>query len=355
MNIIQKCCLLLFILAAGITPVFAQEEEDITTQFSCLNCICKKDVTPAAVMISHVHAAGEWMFSYRYMNMDARGIQQNGTAISNDQVYNQYLMSSDRMRMDMHMLMAMFGFSRKLTLMGMAEYNHSSMNMNAPEGAMHMHPGMNMSTGMEHEMTTSGFGDLSLTAVYSIIQPSFHHLLIAGGLSIPTGSIQTKGGSGSMYPDQRYPYMMQRGSGTWDILPGITYTYERGKGMASSQLYSTIRTGYNSVGYKLGNKIAFNNWVAYRWFNWMSTSLRVEATAAGSIKGADPDLYIYTEPAANPVNYGGQAVFGYAGVNFYFLNRNKIAIEGGLPLYQKLNGIQSTLYTNINFNYSILL
>ena len=354
MNIIQKCCLLLFILAAGTIPVFAQEE-DTTTQFSCLSCLCKKDVTPAGVMISHTHTKGEWMFSYRYMNMNTKGIQQNGTAISNDQVYNQYLMSSDKMRMDMHMLMVMYGLSRRITLMGMTEYNRSSMNMNAPEGAMHMHPGMNMSTGMEHEMTTSGFGDLSFTALYSILKPSDHKLLVSGGLSIPIGSIQTKGGSGSMYPDQRYPYMMQRGSGTWDLLPGITYSYEGYKFMASSQLYSSIRTGYNAVGYKLGNKISFNNWAAYRWFNWMSTSLRVEATIAGSIKGSDPDLYIYTEPAANPVNYGGQAVFGYAGINFYFLNRNKIAVEGGVPLYQNLNGIQSTLYTNININYSILL
>jgi hypothetical protein len=354
MNIIQKCCSLLFMMAAGTMPVLAQEDT-VAAPVVCLSCVCKKDVTPAAVMISHLHQRGEWMFSYRYMSMNARGIQQNGTAVSNDQVYNQYLMSSDKMRMDMHMLMAMYGLGRRITLMGMAEYNRSSMNMNAPEGSMHMHPGMDMSTGMDHEMKTSGFGDVSLTALYGLVYVPYHLVIISGGLSVPTGSIQTKGGSGSMYPDQRYPYMMQRGSGTWDVLPGLTYTFQKNKLMASSQLYATIRTGYNSVGYKLGNKAAFNNWVAYRWFNWMSTSLRAEATTSGSIKGADPDLYIYTEPAANPVNYGGQAVFGYAGINFYFLNRNKIAVEGGVPLYQKLNGIQSTLYTNINFNYSILL
>lgn len=355
MNFIQTCCSLLFLIAATTTTVFAQADSS-TTIPTCVSCVCSKDATPAGVMISHTHSKGEWMLSYRYMTMASKGIQQEGTSITNDQVYNQYLMSSDKMRMDMHMLMAMYGLSNKLTLMTMFEYRFSSMNMNAPEGSGHMHMmnGMMMGNEQMHDMKTSGFGDIVVTGLYSIVNSTNHHVLFSGGLSIPTGSIYNQGDSTSMYPNTRYPYMMQNGSGTWDLLPGLTYTFQKNKFTASTQVYSTIRTGYNNVGYKLGNKIAFNNWVAYRWLNWVSTSFRVEANATGVIDGQDASYYKYNEPTANPYNYGGKTIQASVGVNFYLLKMHRIGAEFGVPLYQKLNGIQSPIYYNANLLYSIM-
>lgn len=352
MNFIKKCCLLLLFIAAGTKTVFAQAD----SSYTCAACCCAKDLTPAGVMISHVHSKGEWMASYRYMNMASRGIQQNGTSISNDQVYNQYLMSSDKMRMDMHMLMAMYGISNKLTMMAMFEYRISSMNMHAPEGSGHAHMMNGVMMGSDEpmkDMKTAGFGDIAVTGLYSIINSTHNHVLFSGGLSIPTGSIQKTGDSTSMYPDIRYPYMMQLGSGTWDVQPGLTYTFQQNKCMASSQVYTTFRTGYNRVGYKLGNKISFNNWIAYRWLNWLSTSIRIEASSTGITQGKDPDFYKYTEPSANPYNYGGEIVQASAGVNFYLWKIHRIGIEAGLPLYQNLNGIQTSMMYNAIVHYSI--
>ena len=351
MNLIKKCSSVLLLLALIAThTVSAQSDSTV----SCVSCICRKDATPAGVMLSHVHSKGEWMFSYRYMNMNTRGMEQNGKSISNEQIYNQYLYSSDRMSMNMHMLMAMYGVNDRLTLMAMLDYKQSSMNMTAPEGSTHIHNGVSMSGSMAHHMKTSGFGDMSLTALYSIINNTKHHVLLSGGVSIPTGSIEDKGESGGMYADKHYPYMMQQGSGTWDVKPGLTYTYKGDKVMASTQIFSTIRTGYNHVGYKLGNELTFNNWVAYELTSWLSTSLRGEVIQIGSIKGNDPSLYAYTEPAANAKNYGGTTAMLYAGINVFFLGNNKIGIEGGLPVYQQSNGIQASAYSNINLVYSIV-
>lgn len=351
MNIIKKCSSVLMIIAL-ITNYTASAQSDST--ISCVSCICKKDATPAGVMISHVHSKGEWMFSYRYMNMASRGMEQNGSSISNDQIYNNYLFSSDRMRMDMHMLMAMYGVNERLTLMAMLEYNQSSMNMFAPQGSNHIHNGVPMSGSMSHDMKTSGFGDASLTALYSIINNSKHHVLASAGLSIPTGSVQIKGNAESMYLNKRYPYMMQQGSGTWDVLPGLTYTFKGDKVMASTQIFSSIRTGYNQVGYKLGNEWTFNNWIAYQLTPWLSTSLRGELIKIGKIKGSDPSFYAFTEPAANPVNYGGTTALLYGGLNTFFLQRNKIGVEVGLPVYQKTNGIQPSHYCTLHLVYSIV-
>jgi hypothetical protein len=349
MNIFNKNVLLCFLAYTIIQSVCAQTDSTI----SCISCICEKDATPAGVMISHVHAKGEWMLSYRYMNMESRGMQLGTSSISNDQIYNQYLMSSDEMSMGMHMLMAMYGISRRLTLMTMFEYNVSKMNMIAPEGSGHVHPGAT-SPSSSHDMSTSGFGDVSVTALYSIINSKKHHVLISGGLSIPTGSIQKTGNASSMYPNKRYPYMMQEGSGTWDVMPGLTYTFKGGNVMASSQILSTIRTGYNSVGYQLGNEVVFNNWVAYQFKKWISSSLRLEAMHVGAMNGYDPDLYTYSEPSANAANYGGTNVSLNLGLNTYFLGSNKIAFEVGVPLYQNSIGIQPSQYYNVHIMYSIV-
>ncbi len=357
MNIIKRCCSLLVCIAMCSQYVSAQSD---STVYTCVSCMCKEDATPAGVMISHVHQKGELMFSYRFMTMGGYGLQNNGTSISNEQVYNQYLMSSDKMRMNMHMFMAMYGLSDKITLMAMFDYNNSFMNMKTPSGVMSMQmpDGTIMSSAqMPDQMKSSGFGDVQLTGLYSLLNNQNHHILVSGGISVPAGSIQTKGDASSMYPGSRVPYMMQQGSGTWDLLPGLTYTFQRNKIMASSQVSAVIRTGYNAVGYKLGNVLAFNDWVAYNWLSWLSTSLRGEFNTMGTMKGYDPGLYIFSEPSANYMNYGSTNVLIHAGVNTYFKTgsvNNKIGIEFGVPVYQKLNGIQNNTSYNATFNYSVV-
>jgi hypothetical protein len=349
MNILKKCNALLLIAMFITQCVSAQTDSTL----SCVACICKNDLAPAGIMISHVHPKGEWMFSYRYMNMASRGMEQNGQSISSNQIYNQYLYSSDRMQMQMHMFMAMYAVSNKLTLMGMFEYDKAAMNMNGLPGMTMNMPGMVMTGNMAHDMKTSGFGDVSLTGLYSLLNSKRNHLLVSGGLSIPTGSIQSKGDAESMSPGIRYPYMMQQGSGTWDVLPGLTYTYKNDKVMASSQVSTIIRTGYNAVGYKLGNEVTFNNWVSYQWFKWFSTSLRGEFIQLGKMNGRDPSYSAYIDPSSNPMNYGGSTAYGYIGANFFFLNRNKVGFEVGLPVYQQTYGIQPKMCSSIHLVYLI--
>jgi hypothetical protein len=44
-------------------------------------------------------------------------------------------------------------------------------------------------------------------------------------------------------------------------------------------------------------------------------------------------------PDADPNNYGGQQLLGLIGVNI-LEGRLTIGVEGGIPLYQYLNGLQ---------------
>ncbi len=324
-------------------------------------CSCKQDLTPSGIMISHVHLKNQVMVSYRFMSMQMSGMLYGSTKVDNDLIFQKYLMSSNNMRMDMHMLMAMYGISNRLTAMGMLNYNVLSMDMSMLEGTSHSHSmaGMDMQTNeMDMKLKTSGFSDIRLHLLYSILNNIQHHILVSGGISIPAGNIYLKGNDKSMYPGQRIPYSMQLGSGTWDILPCVNYLHRNNKISWSTQLSAVLRTGYNSLGYKLGNEIATNNWISFLWLRSFSTSVRIEGTLADHIDGRDKILYLFNEPSCNPLNYGGRKLIGFAGASYNFtkgiLFGNKLGIEYGIPIYQNFNGVQLALNNTINASWSYM-
>ncbi len=310
-------------------------------------CGCaSNDPTPVGVMISHVHAKNEWMISYKYMNMGMNGIISGTAPIDNATVFEKYLYSSDKMRMDMHMLMLMYGITNKISSMVMLNYNVSTMNMNAFTASVHNHSGTGHSDmNSAHTMKTSGISDIKLYMLYGLIKETNYQLLLSTGFNIPVGSINIKGKSDDiMYPDKRYPYTMQMGSGTVDVLPCINYLYQKEKTSFSTQISSVVRTGYNTLGYKLGNEISFGTWFAYQWLNFINSSVRIEGVVTEKITGYDPALYTYNEPSANPFNYGGEKVNCYIGSLFQIkqgvFKNNRLGVEYGIPVYQNMNGIQ---------------
>lgn len=314
-------------------------------------CNCAvEDLSPAGIMLGHEHPKGVWKVSYRYMNMMMGGILSGTTKVDDNFVFNKYIMSPQNMRMDMHMVMGMYGITDRLSVMTMFNYNSISMKMNMLPGSTHVHgSGTHASNSNEMSAKTSGLGDTKLYAVYSVLKSNVHYLLLSGGINLPTGTIQMKGSSDDlMYPSQRLPYMMQMGSGTVDLMPGLTYLMKQNKVSFSAQITSVLRPFYNSLDYGLGNEYALNIWGSYKFFPWVSSSLRVEGTSLGTITGKDAMLFEGMEPSANALNYGGENVTSYLGLNFYFLEKNKLSLEYGMPLYQNANGVQmkqkSTLY-----------
>jgi len=321
--------------------------------------------SPSGIMVSTIHPKGTWMFSYTYMSMMMKDKLVGTTKVDDQYVYNNYLMSPQSMRMDMHMLMAMYGVTDRFNLMAMFNVNIMNMNMNmfSSNGTMTMPDGSVMTTpngSSTMNPTTSGLGDTKLYALYSLLKNNGHFVILSGGISIPTGTINKKGGTDEMmYYGIRLPYMMQCGSGTFDFMPGATYVMKKNKITYSAQLLSVLRPFNNSVGYHLGNELTFNTWAAYQWFPWMSSSVRLESYNCGVIKGSDPQVYTVMEPAANPLCYGGNRVSGYAGINFFitkgWLRNNKFSVEYGLPFYQNLNGLQLSTHSTLFASWTIVL
>ena len=324
--------------------------------FTCnSNCCCSKNLAPTGIMFSHVHKKGEWMLAYNFMQMNMSGLVNGSSNISTNEIFKTYIAASTKMQMQMHMLMGMYGVSDRLTLMGMLNYNINSMNMQMlPTTAMNM-PGMEMmgSDGSMPSMTSDGFGDAQVYALYALLKDENSELIAIGGLNLPTGSINQKGKSDDVfYPNSNLTYMMQLGSGTLDVLPGLSYKFQQNKFAFGTQLNSSIKTSFNSNHYRLGNIATINIWSAYSIFKWLNPSVRIEAASVGKITGADVSFYAFNEPAANTINYGGNTLRCFIGSSLPFQLTTdkaiKISVEYGFQAYQNYNGIQVPVKNLIN-------
>ncbi|MBZ6378144.1 alpha-amylase [Pacificimonas flava] len=308
------------------------------------------DHAPIGVMGDHRHAAGELMFSYRLMHMEMSGVQVGTGDISADTVAttipNRFSGMAGQpptlrivpksMRMDMHMLGGMYGLSDRVTLMGMANYVTREMDLITYQG------GMGTAVLGDFGTAPGGFGDTSLTALIGLGE-TVH---LNAGISIPTGPI-TKSGDVltpmGMRQEMRLPYPMQLGSGTWDLLPGITYTDRTGPFGWGGQVKGTLRLGENDENYHLGDTVTGTAWAAYALDPAVSVSLRAEGESVGRIEGIDPAIMGPVQ-TANPDFSGGERVTAFAGLNLVAthgpLAAWRLGLEAGMPVVQDLNGPQ---------------
>jgi hypothetical protein len=286
---------------------------------------------PIGVMGDHTHKAGEVMLSYRYMNMNMHGNRDGTGDVSAQQVLDDFPIAPTDMTLEMHMFGAMYAPIDEITLMVMSSQVEKTMD--------HLHR-----TAGHFTTDASGFGDTSIGGMTGLYNDGTHVLDVGLGVSLPTGSIDERGATPAG-PDQKLPYPMQLGSGTFDILPGVTY-----RGFAEDiswggQLKAVLRTGENDEDYTLGDQYEASAWGAYRWNRWVSTSVRLDGLTWGDIDGADPELNAAAVPTADPDLRAGTRLDLTFGINLFFpkgsvADGHRLAVEAGLPVYQHLDGPQ---------------
>jgi nitrous oxide reductase accessory protein NosL len=290
--------------------------------------------------IYHTHPAGMFMASYKYMHTDMSGLRDGTTSVPIGNVIPMmgtkygYMMAPTSMTMDMHMLMLMYGLTDRLTVMGMTNYQDNAMDM-----VMNM--GMGMGNKREPTMRTSGMGDTELRGIYKITD----YLVGSLGVSIPTGNITED--FTTMGMKFRAPYDMQLGSGTADLKPALTYSDLSSDAAWNwgGQAAYTNHLGRNNAGYSLGDSVKLTSWLQ-RALGPASTWVRLAYSNTGRIVGRDKQIQRILDPVmgapspdADPNNYGGTRLDGFVGVSFA-KGPFSIGVEGGVPLYQNLNGLQ---------------
>ena len=350
-------------MIALLQSIFAYsiERRDSTKcSFSC----CRPDaVAPAGIMTDHVHEKGVFSIAYSFMDMAMRGNQSGTKAVSDATIFDTYMMATNRMNMQMHMLMPMYGITDRFTVMAMLTYNVNTMSMRMmPVQSMMNMPGMTMAdySSMPTKMNSSGLGDTKIYAMYNLLPASNHRLVGGMGLSLPTGSIHARGTT--MQGDNEVlPYGMQLGTGTYNLLPSLVYVGQGTHLSWGAAVSANIKLGTNANNYSIGNEYSLSPWLAYQFTDWVSVSARGEYYSMGKLYGYDAAINqsSLNDATANAANYGGQKANAYLGLNLYapdnLLKGARLLLEYGMPVYQNVNGLQSTqrstLTARIQFNF----
>lgn len=288
---------------------------------------------PIGVMADHTHTAGEFMFSYRFMRMSMDGNRIGTESVDTDRVLEDFMVAPLDMPMNMHMLGAMYAPTDWVTLAAMGTFLTQSMDHVTRMGG-------------DFQTSSSGFGDTRLTGLFGVLRQGPIRAHLHAGISIPTGSIDRTDVTPASAPDEaQLPYPMQLGSGTWDLLPGITILGMTGRGSWGVQGTGEIRLGENDREYALGNSYEGTAWLAYRATERISLSTRFLATTWGDIEGADPTfMNPMVVPTVRTDLRKGTRLDLAGGVNYYFptgaLAGHRVALEMGFPVYQDLDGPQ---------------
>ncbi len=281
----------------------------------------------------HTMGRGGYMLSYRYMRMSMAGSRDGTSVRTTESILEHFTVAPLSMTMTMHMAGVMYAPSNMVTLMAMATWVENAMNHRTRMGA-------------EFVTGSSGLGDANLGAVIGLKSAGTTTVRLNAGVSIPVGSIERTG----MTPMSdgkpvQLPYPMQLGSGTWDVVPGITAMGMNRTWSWGLQGMGRLRLGENSRGYRRGHGAMGTAWIAIRPLGALGLSARAEGRMWGDHSGHDA---AYMNPTMTPTVRedlrGGRRLDVPLGLDLYLpdgvLAGHRLSVVWHLPVYQSLNGPQ---------------
>lgn len=315
---------------------------------------------PIGVMGDHMHKAGEFMVSYRYMAMAMSGNRQGEHNLSSDNiatsVTNPFGMMPPTVRVvpqemntAMHMLGLMYAPTDDFTLMVMLNYLDKEMTLTTYQGMMGTSRLGNFNT------ESSGLADTKVGLLYRLHDDQTHHFHLNINWQIPTGDIEKT--ASVLTPmntriTMRIPYAMQLGTGSNLIEIGSTYNgYANKSSWGAQVLYSTALEA-NDENYKVGDKTLLTAWYAQQLAENYSGSLRLSYSNTNNIDGKDENINAPVT-TANPKNYGGDFIDIAIGLNTVLANKHRIAFEYQIPLKQDVNGVQMEMDNMFTLGYQL--
>ncbi len=288
---------------------------------------------PISIMGDHMHKPGEVMLSYRYMNMAMEGNKDGSNRVTDQSVLDSgYAVVPTKMSDEMHMFGVMYGISDRVTLSVMMPWLEKRMDHRT-------------AMGTTFTTRTAGIGDFSVSTLIKLgdWNDGRSHLILSTGISLPTGSIDKKDDTPAM-ADARLPYPMQLGSGTYDLLLGITAAGQEDEWSWGRQVKGTVRFGTNDEGYTLGDRVSAAFWAARQMSDVHSLSVRLQGEVWRNIDGEDDLLNPAMIPTADPGLRAGKRLDLAVGFNYLgkegLLEDQRLAVEIAVPAYQSLSGPQ---------------
>jgi len=311
------------------------------------------DHAPISVMGAHTHHAGDWMLSYRYMNMEMDQMRNNSSSVSSADVFaaGPYAVTPTSMTHEMHMFGLMYTPHHRVTLMAMANYQFLSMDhLISPTAPPPLLAANNGSSTFTTE--SEGWGDTRLAALVTLFEERGMQLQLGIGFSLPTGSITEKDARPVPFQplrDRILPASMQLGSGTFDWHPSLNWSHQFEHFSYGTQVRGVARFHDNHEGYQLGSEFAADVWGQVNLAEWVSLSGGFGYKWVGDLEGRQDSVGQFTPvpglrtiPTAWGENYGYQQVDAIVGLNFLvprgFFRDHRLAIDARIPFYRHHDG-----------------
>ena len=315
--------------------------------------------TPAGVHGADMMSAGSAGFSYTPMFMHMSDNYINSSSVTPQTIVTtipsqtligamgggvptaeMYRIVPTSMDVQSHMFNFMYGVSDRFNMMIMTAYLEKSMTMTT-------YAGTSGSTALgTNTSSTAGFGDTTVSGLWRLYKDSSNVANFMLGVSLPTGSNVesiTMLSPSNTSMTMRGSYGMQLGTGTYDLLPGLTFTNHANSWSWGAAWRGRFATGNNTEGYHYGDQNDVTAGGGYTSSPGLTWSARLNEEVQNHIHGADPAIFGLME-GANPNFSGGRHTDVLAGVEiaggpFGFKNKH-LSLEAGKTVAQDLNGPQ---------------
>jgi len=287
-------------------------------------------IAPIGVTGDHTLKASTMLVSYRYNTNNYLG-NLNGThPLGDADVLARFPLAPTRQRSQTHLMLIEYGLTDDFTFLAQLPIQQNSIDFVSRSGAA-------------SRDSNTQLGDVNLSGLYVLKRWNRQQIHLNMGMSIPVGIINTLNNF-PVFGAARLTYPVRSSSGSYDLMPGLTYRGQNDLWTWGAQTIGTIRTGRNAYGYELGDAVDMTAWAARRWGERWSTSARLDERIWTHIRGADPRL----DPALVEVNQpglqGGRRLDLLFGINYYLPDGRfpgqRISVESGIPIYQSLHGPQ---------------
>ncbi|MFT5240105.1 MAG: hypothetical protein ACI9OU_001033 [Candidatus Promineifilaceae bacterium] len=277
-----------------------------------------------------VQRDSKWGIGYRY-TVSTFGDYKDGTRdVTIEEVMQAYPVVPNKITQEAHVLELTYAHSDASSFIAVVPYISQNTD--------HLRR-----VGDPFSIRSGGVGDMRLQGLHRINKKANHNVSLSMGMSLPTGSIDERGDT-PRGANSQLPYTMQVGSGTFDLLSGISYSAGSTAMSWGTQFNWTQRLGRNGRGYSLGDRYLISAWMRRACTQWVDVSLKGAFQSWDDIDGSDPDLNPTIAPVANPNIQGGTRSSIFLGAQLKLpgerFKGQTIEIELGLPVHEDLNGPQ---------------
>jgi hypothetical protein len=199
--------------------------------------------------------------------------------------------------------------------------------------------------GGSFTVESGGFGDIGVAALVGLVREGSSRLHLNLGVTIPTGSIDQTDVTPASDPDEaQLPYPMQIGTGTFGIVPGVTYLGMSERISWGGQATFNFQIGENDRDWGVGDRYMGTGWLAVRAATGLSFSARAKYQMWKDYSGADADLNPMMVPTARTDLRGGKRLDVPLGANYWInsgtLRGMRFLAEYEIPVWQDLSGPQ---------------